>query len=89
MAAKSVALAERRLLDVKLGELPAWVGTCDLTPNGFIRGVRRGYDRYMNKYINVRRGGLGGVTMFVVGYITLSYIFSFDHVKHDRWRKYH
>uniref|UniRef100_A0A8B9QBJ3 ATP synthase F(0) complex subunit f, mitochondrial n=1 Tax=Apteryx owenii TaxID=8824 RepID=A0A8B9QBJ3_APTOW len=49
----------------------------------------RGYDRYYNKYINVRKGGLGGITMVLAGYIVISYIWSYDHLKHDRHRKYH
>ncbi|CAI9591743.1 unnamed protein product, partial [Staurois parvus] len=76
----SVPLAERKLLDVKIGELPNWVATCNFTPNGILSGVRRGYDRYYNKYINVRKGGIGGIAMVLIGYITVSYIWQYDHI---------
>ncbi|XP_051988054.1 ATP synthase subunit f, mitochondrial-like [Xyrauchen texanus] len=89
MADRPVVLAEKRLLDVKLGKLPSWLGTRDFTPNGLIGGVRGGYERYYNKYINVKKGGIGGVAMFLVGYVALSYLWEYDHIKHDRWRKYH
>ncbi|XP_056609629.1 ATP synthase subunit f, mitochondrial [Triplophysa dalaica] len=89
MADKAVSLAEKRLLDVKLGQVPSWLGTRDFTPNGLLGGVRRGYERYYNKYINVKKGGIGGVAMFLVGYVALSYLWEYDHIKHDRWRKYH
>ncbi|XP_040212998.1 ATP synthase subunit f, mitochondrial isoform X1 [Rana temporaria] len=84
-----VPLAEKRLLDVKVGQLPNWLATCNFTPNGVLAGVRRGYDRYYNKYINVKRGGIGGIAMVLVSYVALSYAWQYDHIKHDRWRKYH
>lgn len=37
-----VALAEKRLMDVKLGEFFSWLGTRDFTPNGLIGSVRKG-----------------------------------------------
>uniref|UniRef100_A0A8K9X183 ATP synthase membrane subunit f n=1 Tax=Oncorhynchus mykiss TaxID=8022 RepID=A0A8K9X183_ONCMY len=75
-----VPLGEKRLMDVKLGELGSWLGKRDFTPNGVLASIRNGHDRYYNKYINVKRGGIGGVAMLLVGYVAL---------KHDRWRKYH
>uniref|UniRef100_A0A3Q3JN67 Uncharacterized protein n=1 Tax=Monopterus albus TaxID=43700 RepID=A0A3Q3JN67_MONAL len=50
---------------------------------------RTGYFRYYNKYINVKKGGIGGIAMMVVGYMAISYRWEYDHIKHDRWRKYH
>ncbi|KAJ8253794.1 hypothetical protein COCON_G00204060 [Conger conger] len=89
MADAPVAVAEKRLLDVKMGELPSWIFSRDLTPNGILAAIRRGHDRYYNKYVNVKKGGIGGVAMLLVGYVALSYIWEYDHIKHDRWRKYH
>ncbi|XP_039862055.1 ATP synthase subunit f, mitochondrial isoform X1 [Simochromis diagramma] len=84
-----VSLAEKRLMDVKLNELGAWLGGRDFTPNGILSAIRRGHDRYYNKYINVKKGGIGGVAMLLVGYVAISYLWEYDHIKHDRWRKYH
>ncbi|CAF95291.1 unnamed protein product [Tetraodon nigroviridis] len=89
MADRPVAVAEKRLMDVNVGELGSWIGGRDFTPNGIIAAVRRGHDRYYNKYINVKRGGIGGVAMLLAGYVVLSYVWEYDHIKHDRWRKYH
>ncbi|XP_068100975.1 ATP synthase subunit f, mitochondrial [Hyperolius riggenbachi] len=89
MAEKLVPLAEKRLLDVKIGQLPSWLATCDVTPNGIFRSVGRGYDRYLNKYINVKKGGIGGIAMMAFAYVVFSYAIQYDHIKHDRWRKYH
>lgn len=108
-----VAIAEKRLMDVKLGELGSWFGARDFTPNGIISAVRRGedtrlqystnlcsilifqyecvlspptptptpgHDRYYNKYINVKKGGIGGVAMLLVGYVAMSYLWEYDHI---------
>uniref|UniRef100_A0A667XTZ1 ATP synthase membrane subunit f n=1 Tax=Myripristis murdjan TaxID=586833 RepID=A0A667XTZ1_9TELE len=86
---RQVPVAEKRLMDVKLNQLGSWLGSRDFTPNGIISAVRRGHDRYYNKYINVKKGGIGGVAMLLAGYVVLSYVWEYDHIKHDRWRKYH
>lgn len=35
-------LAERRLLDVRLGELPAWLATRQLSAQGLLGGAQKG-----------------------------------------------
>lgn len=44
-----VAVAEKRLMDVKLGELGNWIGGRDFTPNGIIAAIRRGKERRVNR----------------------------------------
>lgn len=44
-----VAVAEKRLMDVKLGELGSWIGGRDFTPNGIIAAIRRGKGRRVNR----------------------------------------
>lgn len=39
-----------------------------------------GHERYYNKYINVKKGGFGGVAMLLVGYVALSYMWEYDHI---------
>ncbi|NWU34739.1 ATPK synthase, partial [Hylia prasina] len=85
----AVLLKDTKLMDVKLGQLGSWLAMRDYSPSGILGAMRRGYDRYYNKYINVRKGGLGGISMVLAGYVVLSYAWSYSHVKHDRWRKYH
>ncbi|KAI1884615.1 hypothetical protein AGOR_G00228210 [Albula goreensis] len=89
MADQPVPVAQKSLLDVKMKELPSWIFSRDFTPNGLLNSVRRGHDKYYNKYINVKKGGIGGVAMLLAGYVILSYVWEYDHLKHDRWRKYH
>ncbi|XP_005289114.1 ATP synthase subunit f, mitochondrial [Chrysemys picta bellii] len=89
MADRLVPLKDTRLLDVKLGQLPSWIAMRDFTPSGLTGAVRRGYVRYLNKYISVKKGGIGGISMVLFGYVVVSYIWNYHHLKHERWRKYH
>ncbi|XP_067329274.1 ATP synthase subunit f, mitochondrial [Anolis sagrei] len=89
MADKPVPLQNKRLLDVKVGQLPSWLATRDFTPVGIVRGCRGGYDRFIAKYIDVKKCGIGGIAMMLTGYVIVSYIWNYSHLKHDRWRKYH
>ncbi|KAL8175078.1 UNVERIFIED_CONTAM: ATP synthase subunit f, mitochondrial [Gekko kuhli] len=89
MADRPVPVKDLKLLDVKLGEIPGWLASRDYSPSGFINACRRGYYGYYNKYINVKKGGIGGIAMALTGYVVISYIWSYDHIKHDRWRRYH
>uniref|UniRef100_A0A8B9C030 ATP synthase subunit f, mitochondrial n=1 Tax=Anser brachyrhynchus TaxID=132585 RepID=A0A8B9C030_9AVES len=82
-------LAERRLMDVRLGELPTWLATRDFSPRGLLGGVQKAWNSYCNKYINVKKGGAAGVSMLLAGYCILSYGWSYQHIKCNRWRKYH
>ncbi|KAM8992552.1 mitochondrial nucleoid-associated protein 1 [Ara ararauna] len=82
-------LLERRLMDVRLGELPLWVTTRDFSPQALLGGIQRAWDSYYNKYINVKKGGPAGVSMLLAGYCFLSYAWNYQHIKRYRWRKYH
>ncbi|KAM6050442.1 mitochondrial nucleoid-associated protein 1 isoform 2-T2 [Chlamydotis macqueenii] len=82
-------LCERRLLDVRLGELPAWLAACDLSPHGLLGGMQRAWSSYYDKYINVRRGGPAGISMLLAGYCLLCYGWNYQCIKCHRWRKYH
>ncbi|NXW84205.1 ATPK synthase, partial [Alopecoenas beccarii] len=71
-------VAERRLLAVRLGELPAWLATRQLSAQGLLGGVRKAWSSYYDKYINVKRGGPAGISMLLAGYCLLSYGWSYQ-----------
>nr|XP_040032328.1 uncharacterized protein C17orf80 homolog [Gasterosteus aculeatus aculeatus] len=83
-------LAQRSLAQVKLRELPEWL-TCRTPshPREVVEMVQGGWQWYYKKYIDVKKGGAGGLGMLLAGYCALSYIWSYPHMKRDRWRKYH
>lgn len=59
-----VAVAEKRLMDVKLGELGTWIGRRDFTPNGLIAAVRRGKEPKANSRKRVARVVFKMLTMW-------------------------
>ncbi|XP_005079968.1 ATP synthase subunit f, mitochondrial isoform X1 [Mesocricetus auratus] len=87
--ASLVPLKEKKLMEVKLGELPSWILMRNFTPSGVMGAFQRGYDRYYNKYINVRKGSISGINMVLAAYVVFSYCISYKELKHERRRKYH
>uniref|UniRef100_A0A671DXK3 ATP synthase F(0) complex subunit f, mitochondrial n=1 Tax=Rhinolophus ferrumequinum TaxID=59479 RepID=A0A671DXK3_RHIFE len=48
-----------------------------------------GYYRYYNKYVNVKKGSVAGVSMVLAAYVLFNYCRSYKELKHERRRKYH
>ncbi|XP_044771656.1 ATP synthase subunit f, mitochondrial isoform X1 [Neomonachus schauinslandi] len=71
--ASVVPVKEKKLMDVKLGELPSWILMRDFTPKGIAGAFQRGYYRYYNKYVNVKKGGVAGISMVLAAYVLFNY----------------
>ncbi|TKS89574.1 ATP synthase subunit f, mitochondrial [Collichthys lucidus] len=83
-------LTRRSLGQVRLKELPEWLACKTPThPRDVVEMVQRGWQWYYKKYIDVKKGGVGGLSMLLAGYCVLGYIWSYPHIKRDRWRKHH
>ncbi|KAJ6659722.1 hypothetical protein lerEdw1_018437 [Lerista edwardsae] len=80
MADRVVPLKEKKLMDVKLGQMPTWLAARDYSPTGIVLGCRRGYDRFVKKYIDVKKGGISGVAMMLTTYVIISYIWNYPHL---------
>ncbi|GAA6214506.1 actin cytoskeleton-regulatory complex protein pan1-like [Lates japonicus] len=84
------SVTQRSLGQVKLRELPEWLACRTPTrPRDVVEMVQRGWQWYYRRYIDVKKGGVGGLGMLLAGYCVLSYIWSYPHIKRDRWRKFH
>ncbi|XP_051774681.1 uncharacterized protein si:dkey-21c1.4 [Erpetoichthys calabaricus] len=81
--------ADKTVLDVKIGDLPSWLASRNLAPWAAVAAAQRSWRRYYSKYINVKQGTAGGLTMLLAGYCILSYSWNYQRHKQDRWRKYH
>ena len=57
--ASPVPVNGKQLVDVKLGELPSWILMRDFTLKGIAGAFQRGHCGYY-KYVNVKKGGVGG-----------------------------
>ncbi|XP_041756281.1 flocculation protein FLO11 [Coregonus clupeaformis] len=76
--------------EVRLKELPGWIATrAPRNPRNGVQALNSGWQWYYRRYIDVRKGGVGGVAMLLAGYCILGYTWHYPHIKHDRWRKYH
>ncbi|XP_039081934.1 ATP synthase subunit f, mitochondrial isoform X1 [Hyaena hyaena] len=71
--ASPVPMKEKKLMDVKLGELPGWILMRDFTPKGIAGAFQRGYYRYYNKYVNVKKGSVAGISMVLAAYVLFNY----------------
>uniref|UniRef100_A0A2K5DY77 ATP synthase F(0) complex subunit f, mitochondrial n=1 Tax=Aotus nancymaae TaxID=37293 RepID=A0A2K5DY77_AOTNA len=77
------------LKDKKLLELPSWILMRDFSPSGTARAFQRGYHQYYNKYINMKKGSISGLTTVLACYVVFNYTFSYKELKYERLCKYH
>ncbi|XP_021534978.1 ATP synthase subunit f, mitochondrial-like isoform X1 [Neomonachus schauinslandi] len=87
--ASSDPAKEKQLMDVQPGELPSWILMWDFTPKSIAGAFQRGYYRYYNKYVNVKKGGIAGISMVLAAYVLFNYCRCYKELKHARLRKYH
>ncbi|XP_070580869.1 ATP synthase subunit f, mitochondrial-like [Ptychodera flava] len=78
-----------KLGEVKLGQLPTWLGTCSFSPKSIGNAIGRGHTRFVMKYVNVKRGSFAPIGMFIAMYFTVSYIWRYEETKHERTKVYH
>lgn len=84
------AVTQQSLGQVRLRQLPEWlVCRTPSRPRDVVEMVQRGWQWYYRRYIDVKKGGVGGLGMLLAGYCVLSYMWSYHHIKLDRWRKHH
>ncbi|XP_072259569.1 mitochondrial nucleoid-associated protein 1 isoform X2 [Pyxicephalus adspersus] len=84
-----VPLTSRRLMDVRIGEMLSWLALQRFSMKTIPELGQRAWTQYYNKYINVRKGGIGGIAMILASYCVFSYTWNYHHIRQDRWRKYH
>ncbi|XP_059982937.1 ATP synthase subunit f, mitochondrial-like [Lagenorhynchus albirostris] len=84
-----VVPVEKKLMDVKIKDLPNWILTQDFTPKGTIRAFQRGYYQYDNKYVNINKGSTLGVSIVLEADVLFNYCVSYKELKHEQLRKNH
>uniref|UniRef100_A0A8C6BMF9 ATP synthase F(0) complex subunit f, mitochondrial n=1 Tax=Monodon monoceros TaxID=40151 RepID=A0A8C6BMF9_MONMO len=84
-----VVPVEKKLMDVKIKDLPNWILMQDFTPKGTIRAFQRGYYQYDNKYVNINKGSTLGVSMVLEADMLFNYCVSYKELKHEQLRKNH
>ncbi|XP_070596350.1 mitochondrial nucleoid-associated protein 1 isoform X2 [Erythrolamprus reginae] len=69
-----IPLAEKNLKDIKPRDLP----------QGILGTTFRAWNRYLNRNINVKKYGLPGISLLLLGLCTLGYAWRYDHIKFKR-----
>ncbi|XP_048407679.1 ATP synthase subunit f, mitochondrial isoform X1 [Stegostoma tigrinum] len=80
MGKETVPLIKKNLLDLKVAEVPSWTIQRLFSPMSIFHAICRCHDSYYKHYIDVKKGGLGGISMFLMGYVVISYIWGFSHI---------
>ncbi|KAM9757116.1 zinc finger protein 30-like isoform 1-T2 [Dama dama] len=69
--ASVLLLKKKKLLDVKLRELPNWILMRDFIPKGVAGAFQRGYCQYYNK-LNMKKGSVAGLSVVLAAYILIN-----------------
>ncbi|EPY73521.1 ATP synthase subunit f, mitochondrial-like isoform 1 [Camelus ferus] len=72
-----IPVKEKKLRDVKIGELPSWTLMWDFIPKGIDGAYQRGY----YKCINAKKGNIAGVFMVLATYVLFNYCLSEKELK--------
>ncbi|EFN84570.1 putative ATP synthase subunit f, mitochondrial [Harpegnathos saltator] len=76
-------------LDLKLKDIPAWLGRREKTPRAFMGACSRAFWRWQHKYIQPRKGGIAPFFQVTVGSMIFFYIINRKRISHHRNYKYH
>uniref|UniRef100_A0A5F8GSK2 Chromosome 2 open reading frame, human C17orf80 n=1 Tax=Monodelphis domestica TaxID=13616 RepID=A0A5F8GSK2_MONDO len=82
----NVPLLEKSLMDIKIGNLPSWLTMSNFSLMGLLGTVQKAWIKYQ-KYNNLKKGSVGGITMLFAGYCVLCYSWSFKHLTIEKSRK--
>ncbi|XP_020858182.1 mitochondrial nucleoid-associated protein 1 isoform X2 [Phascolarctos cinereus] len=73
----SLRVLERSLMDIKIGKFPSWLTISNFSLMGLLGKVQKAWIKYP-KYVSLKKGGIGGITMLFAGYWVLCYSWSFS-----------
>ncbi|EDV57035.1 putative ATP synthase subunit f, mitochondrial [Drosophila erecta] len=74
---------------VKLGEIGAWLGRRNKSPNAVAGAVSRAWWRWQHKYVFPKRAGIAPFFQLTVASMTFFYLINYTKLKHHRNYKYH
>lgn len=74
---------------VKLGELGAWFGRRNKSPNAIVGAISRAWWRWQHKYVFPKRAGIAPFFQLTVASMAFFYAINYPKLKHHRNYKYH
>ncbi|XP_026478773.1 putative ATP synthase subunit f, mitochondrial [Ctenocephalides felis] len=81
--------ADTPLSQVKIGELGAWFGRRNKSPQAMAACVSRAWWRWQHKYIHPRKAGIAGFYQLTVGSMILFYALNYGKISAHKNYKYH
>ncbi|KFP01479.1 hypothetical protein N300_05045, partial [Calypte anna] len=60
-------------------QLPAWLPTRELSPQGLLGGAQRAWSSFSSRYLQVKRGSLAGVSVLLAGSCLLTSCWQSQH----------
>ncbi|XP_076686201.1 ATP synthase, subunit F [Andrena cerasifolii] len=75
--------------EVKLGELPAWIGRRRKGPSEIAGLCSRAFWRWQHKYVQPRRAGAASIFQVAVGASLIFYALNYLRIRGHRNYKYH
>ena len=77
-SARNIFSADTPLAQVKLGELPAWLGRRSKNPVDWARATSRAYWRFAHKYYYPKNSGLTPIIQMGAGLIVFFYCMNYN-----------
>ncbi|KAK2585634.1 hypothetical protein KPH14_010258 [Odynerus spinipes] len=74
---------------VKLGELFAWFGRRNKSPQAATQAVSRAFWRWQHKYVFPVRAGIASYFQLTMGLVVIFYCLNYKRIKTHRNYKYH
>ncbi|XP_013118702.1 putative ATP synthase subunit f, mitochondrial [Stomoxys calcitrans] len=74
---------------VKLGELGAWFGRRNKTPNAMAGAMSRAWWRWNHKYVQPKRAGIAPFFQITAVAMTFFYVINYGKIRHHRNYKHH
>jgi F-type H+-transporting ATPase subunit f len=77
------------LSDIKMRELPQWIGRRNKTPRALVQLFDRAWHRWHEKFAQPRKAGIAYPVQLIVMVCTFSYVMQWKTLKHHKNQKYH
>ncbi|KAL7301352.1 putative ATP synthase subunit f, mitochondrial [Trichogramma pretiosum] len=80
---------DTKFFDLKLGEVGAWFGRRQKTPQALAGAISRCWWRWQHNYVHPKRTGIAPFFQLAVGGMVFFYVLNYNRLKHHKNYKYH
>jgi len=87
--ARKYGKPDTAISQVKLGELPGWIGRRSMDPLSMVRAVGRSWQGWRQRWFLVKSPGFAPVGQLMMGMTILWYLRKYNFLKYHAHAKYH